>query len=123
MASALHGSTQTNGTSDHSMPLLPRPKSFKAIRLLTDRPNKENVVNSRGRPTAPGVGSVGVKINGTLSSERTNTAKVKKRMKIGAFDIFDNPRFVSRFPSSPLIIRAPFFLLFGFNRGTQKEKG
>ena len=29
----------------------------------------------------------------------------------------------SRFPSSPLIIRVPFFLLFGFNKGTQKEKG
>ena len=30
---------------------------------------------------------------------------------------------VARFPSSPLIIRVPFFLLFGFNKGTQKEKG
>ena len=29
----------------------------------------------------------------------------------------------SRFPSSPLIIRVPFFLLFGFNKGTQKKKG
>ena len=29
----------------------------------------------------------------------------------------------SRFPSSPLMIRVPFFLLFGFNKGTQKEKG
>ena len=29
----------------------------------------------------------------------------------------------SRFPSRPLIIRVPFFLLFGFNKGTQKEKG
>ena len=29
----------------------------------------------------------------------------------------------TRFPSSPLIIRVPFFLLFGFNKGTQKEKG
>ena len=29
----------------------------------------------------------------------------------------------TRFPSSPLTIRLPFFLLFGFNRGTQKEKG
>ena len=29
----------------------------------------------------------------------------------------------ARFPSSPLIIRVPFFLLFGFNKGTQKEKG
>ena len=26
-------------------------------------------------------------------------------------------------PSSPLIIRVPSFLLFGFNKGTQKEKG
>ena len=31
--------------------------------------------------------------------------------------------FTPRFPSSPLIIRVPFFLLFGFNKGTQKEKG
>ena len=29
---------------------------------------------------------------------------------------------MSRFPSSTLIIRVPFFLLFGFNAGTQKEK-
>ena len=29
----------------------------------------------------------------------------------------------TRFPSRPLIIRVPFFLLFGFNKGTQKEKG
>ena len=29
----------------------------------------------------------------------------------------------TRFPSSPLIIRVPFFLLFGFNKGAQKEKG
>ena len=29
---------------------------------------------------------------------------------------------MTRFPSSPLI-RVPFFLLFGFNKGTQKEKG
>ena len=28
-----------------------------------------------------------------------------------------------RFPSSPLIIRVPFFLLFGFNKGTPKNKG
>ena len=27
-----------------------------------------------------------------------------------------------RFPSSPLMIRVPFFLLFDFNKGTQKEK-
>ena len=27
------------------------------------------------------------------------------------------------FLGSPLIIRVPFFLLFGFNKGTQKEKG
>ena len=25
---------------------------------------------------------------------------------------------VSRFPSNPLIIRVPFFLIFGFNKGT-----
>ena len=30
---------------------------------------------------------------------------------------------LTRFPSSPLIIRVPFFLLFGVNKGTQKEKG
>ena len=29
----------------------------------------------------------------------------------------------ARFPSSPLIIRVPFFLLFGFNKGNPKEKG
>ena len=29
----------------------------------------------------------------------------------------------SRFPSRPLIIRVPFFPLFGFDMGTQKEKG
>ena len=29
----------------------------------------------------------------------------------------------TRFPSSPLEIRVPFFLLFGFTKGTQKEKG
>ena len=29
---------------------------------------------------------------------------------------------VARFPSRPLIIRVPFFLLFRFNKGTQKEK-
>ena len=29
----------------------------------------------------------------------------------------------TRFPSRPLIIRVPFFLLFGFHKGTQKEKG
>ena len=28
--------------------------------------------------------------------------------------------FVSRFLSSPFIIRVPFFLLFGFNKGTLK---
>ena len=33
------------------------------------------------------------------------------------------PYTLPRFPSSPLIIRVPFFLLFGFNKGTQKEKG
>ena len=27
-----------------------------------------------------------------------------------------------RFPSSPLIIRLPFFLLFGFNKGTLNQK-
>ena len=26
------------------------------------------------------------------------------------------------FPSSPVEIRVPFFLLFGFHKGTQKEK-
>ena len=31
--------------------------------------------------------------------------------------------FSSRFPSSPLIIRVPFFLLFGFNKGTPQKKG
>ena len=31
--------------------------------------------------------------------------------------------FYSRFPSSPLIIRVPFFLLFGLNKGNQKKKG
>ena len=30
---------------------------------------------------------------------------------------------LSRFPSSPLIIRVPFFLLFRFYKGTQKKKG
>ena len=29
----------------------------------------------------------------------------------------------SRFPSRPLEIRVPFFLLIGFYKGTQKEKG
>ena len=29
---------------------------------------------------------------------------------------------VARFPSSPLIIRVPFFLLFGFNKGTPKKR-
>ena len=29
----------------------------------------------------------------------------------------------TRFPSSPSISRVPFCLLFGFNKGTQKEKG
>ena len=29
----------------------------------------------------------------------------------------------ARFSSSPLLTRVPFFLLFGFNTGTQKEKG
>ena len=29
----------------------------------------------------------------------------------------------SRFPSNPLIIRVPFFLLFNFNKETPKEKG
>ena len=33
------------------------------------------------------------------------------------------PPSIARFPSSPLIIRVPFFLLFGFNKGTQKAKG
>ena len=33
------------------------------------------------------------------------------------------PKRGSSFPSRPLIIRVPFFLLFGFNKGTQKEKG
>ena len=32
-------------------------------------------------------------------------------------------RNLSRFPSSPVILRVPFFLLFGFNKGTLKEKG
>ena len=30
---------------------------------------------------------------------------------------------LARFPSSPLIIRVPFFLLFGFNEGAPKRKG
>ena len=30
---------------------------------------------------------------------------------------------ITRFPSSPSIIRVPFFLLFGFNKGTPKKKG
>ena len=34
-----------------------------------------------------------------------------------------SPVTFTRFPSSPLIIRVPFFLLFGFDKGTQKEKG
>ena len=29
----------------------------------------------------------------------------------------------ARFPSSPEIIRVPFFLLFGFIKGASKEKG
>ena len=32
-------------------------------------------------------------------------------------------QYYTRFPSSPLTIRVPFFLLFGFNKGPQKEKG
>ena len=31
--------------------------------------------------------------------------------------------FESRFLSSTIIIRVPFFLLFGFNKGTRKAKG
>ena len=31
--------------------------------------------------------------------------------------------FKTRFPSSPLIIRVPFFLLLGFNKGPKNEKG
>ena len=33
------------------------------------------------------------------------------------------PGLQTRFPSSLLKIRVPFFLLFGFNEGTQKDKG
>ena len=33
------------------------------------------------------------------------------------------PLGTSRFPSGPLIIRAPFFLIFGLNKGTQNERG
>ena len=29
---------------------------------------------------------------------------------------------IARFLSSPFIIRVPFFLLFGFNKGTLKKK-
>ena len=35
----------------------------------------------------------------------------------------ENDSIRSRFPGSPLEIRVPFFLLFGFNKGTQKAKG
>ena len=30
--------------------------------------------------------------------------------------------YVSRFLGSPVILRVPFILLFGFNQGTRKEK-
>ena len=30
---------------------------------------------------------------------------------------------MTKFPSGPFIIRIPFFLLFGFYKGAQKEKG
>ena len=36
---------------------------------------------------------------------------------------FERCYIISRFPSSPLIIRVPFFLLFGFNKGTPQKKG
>ena len=32
-------------------------------------------------------------------------------------------RLFPRFPSSPLMIRVPFFLLFGLNKGNQRKKG
>ena len=40
-------------------------------------------------------------------------------LAVKALTVFD----LYRFPSSPLIVRVPFFLLFGFNKGAQKEKG
>ena len=47
-------------------------------------------------------------------------------MQIG-FPVLRKPEHVrvrfSRFPSSPLLIRVHFFLLIGFNKGNQEEKG
>ena len=47
------------------------------------------------------------------------------RVLVTLFITYEAPRPLSktRFPSSPLIIRVPFFLLFGFNKGTTKKKG
>ena len=42
---------------------------------------------------------------------------------ISLYKSFEKVGYLARFPSRPFIIRVPFFLLFGFNRGTQKEKG
>ena len=46
---------------------------------------------------------------------RRQESQQKRRSWLG-------PGLVLRFPSSPVEIRVPFFLLFGFNKGTQKEK-
>ena len=39
-----------------------------------------------------------------------------------SFGEYDATSIMTRFPSNPLIIRVPFFLIFGFNKGDPKPK-
>ena len=53
---------------------------------------------------------------GNLSSEVHSTTRPRRGLGLIGLS-------KPRFPSSPLIIRVPCFLLCGFDKGTQKEKG
>ena len=48
-----------------------------------------------------------------------NQKALAVRQGVGLFRVLYN----SRFPSSPLITRVPFFLVFGLNKESQKIKG
>ena len=45
------------------------------------------------------------------------------RMGLPAKNLRPQAKRSTRFLSSPFMIRVPFFLLFGYNKGTQKQKG
>ena len=91
-----------------------------------------NVTSLNSFPEAP-IGSIVIPACGlhlgsykVISTRNYLSLTLPRFGGLGPFGKWSPRLFVgyeTRFPSGPLIIRVPFFLLFGFSKGTQKDKG